>query len=214
VGKPIEKIIKTLEEYYKNFEAPPVVRGSPPLFQLLIRTILSARNTDENAVAAAKLLFSKYKTPKEIARAPIKELEKLVKRGVFYKVKARNIKKLSKILVEKYGGRVPNSMEELIKLPGVGRKTANIVLSYGFKKAEGIAVDTHVFRVVNRIGVVHEKTPLKMEKALLKVVPKKYWLNFNHLFVLHGRNICKARNPKCEICPIRKWCDYYNSISS
>ena len=209
MGKPIEKIIKILKKYYRNFEPPPVVRGSPSRFKLLIRTILSARNTDENAVAASKLLFSKYKTPVEISKAPIKDLEKLVRRGVFYKVKARNIKKLSKILVEKYNCKVPNSMEELVKLPGVGRKTANIVLSHGFGKADGIAVDTHVFRVVNRIGIVNEKTPIKTEKALLEVVPKKYWLEFNTLFVLHGRNICTARNPKCNICPLRRWCDYY-----
>ncbi len=209
MGKPIDKIISSLEKQYMGYKLPPVVRGNPSKFKLLIRTILSARNTDDNAVAAAKLLFSKYKTPAEIARAPIRELEKLVKRGVFYKVKARNIKKLSKILVDKYNGKVPDSIEELVKLPGVGRKTANVVLSHGFKKAEGIAVDTHVFRVVNRIGIVSERTPLKTEQALLKVVPKKYWLNFNKLFVLHGRNICKARNPQCEICPIRRWCDYY-----
>ena len=211
MGKPIEKIIKILEKYYKDYGLPPVVRGNPSNFRLLIRTILSARNTDENAVAAAKLLFAKYKTPEEIADAPIRELEKLVRRGVFYKVKARNIKKLSKILVEKYNCKVPSSMKELVKLPGVGRKTANIVLSYGFNKSEGIGVDTHVFRVVNRIGIINEKTPLKAEAALMKVVPKKYWLEFNILFVLHGRNVCKARNPKCNICPIRKWCDYYKN---
>lgn len=211
--KPVKDIIHTLDKFYKNYKVPPVIRGHPSLFELLVRTVLSARNTDENAMAAAKELFSAYKTPEQIAKAPLVNIKKLIKRGVFYNVKAKNIKNFCRILIEKYGGKVPKTMEELVSLPGVGRKTANIVLSYGFKRAEGIAVDTHVFRVVNRIGLVSEKTPLKTEKALLEIVPKRYWLKFNHLFVLHGRNVCKARNPKCSECPVKKWCDYYKTIS-
>ncbi len=207
--KPIEKIIKELEKFYGKSKKPPVVMGHPSVFKLLIRTILAARNTDENALVASKELFSKYKNPKEIANAPLKTLEKLVKRGVFYKVKARNIKKLCQILVKQYNGKVPKTMGELVKLPGIGRKTANIILSYGYGKSEGIAVDTHVFRVVNRIGIVNEKTPETTEFALLKVVPRKYWLDLNRIFVLHGREICKARKPRCDICPIKKWCNYY-----
>ncbi len=211
--KKIEKIINKLRKEYGKSK-PPVVKDNPKIFELLIRTILSANNTDENALAAAEKLFSKYKTPEEISKAPISELKKLIKRGVFFNVKSKNIKKLSKILIKKHNNKVPNNMKELVELPGVGRKTANIVLSYGFGKSEGIAVDTHVFRVVNRIGIVDEKTRDKTEKSLLEKIPKKHWLEFNRLFVMHGRETCKARKPKCKICPINKMCKYYRTISS
>jgi endonuclease-3 len=127
-------------------------------------------------------------------------------------MKAKSIKALSQVLVEEYNSRVPKTMEELVELPGVGRKTANIILSYAYGKAEGIAVDTHVFRVVNRIGFVAEKTPEKTEFALLKIIPKQYWLDFNRLFVDHGRNLCSARKPKCEECVIRTFCDYFKRL--
>lgn len=206
--KPIDKIIRELKKLHGR-EEPPITKSHHKVFRLLIETILAARNTDKNALAAAKLLFAKYKTPAQIAIAPLSVLEKLIKRGVFYRVKARNIKAMCKILVKKYKGKVPKTMEELVSLPAVGRKTANIVLSYGFGKSEGIAVDTHVFRVVNRIGLVQEKTPEKTEFALLKTIPKKYWLEFNRLFVVHGQEICQAHKPKCKKCPLKDWCNYY-----
>ena len=209
--KPIDKIISELRKIYGK-EVPPVVSGHPAVFELLIRTILAARNTDENALAAARELFSKYKTPQQISKAELPVLEKLVKRGVFYKVKARSIKKLCEILVEKYNGRVPKTMQELVELPGVGRKTANIIMTYAYGKPEGIAVDTHVFRVVNRIGIVNEKTPEKTEFALLKVVPKAFWLDVNRLFVDFGRDICQAKKPQHEKCPLRQWCDFYKNL--
>jgi endonuclease-3 len=209
--KPIPDIIKALEKVHGKSEVPPIVSGHPAVFRMLVQTILAARNTDENALAAAKELFAKYKTPAEIAKAPLPILEKLVKKGVFYKMKAKSIKGLSQMLVEKYSSKVPKTMEELVELPGVGRKTANIILSYAYGKAEGIAVDTHVFRVVNRIGIVSEKTPEKTEFALLKIVPKQYWLDFNRIFVMHGREICFARKPACDKCPLTKWCDFYNN---
>lgn len=209
----IDKIIKKLKKLY-GVSKPPAVKKNSNIFKLLIRTILSANNTDENAIAASDKLFSKYKTPKQISKAPLSELKVLIKRGVFFNVKSKNIKKLSKILLKKYKGKVPNNMKELVELPGVGRKTANIVLSYGFKKTEGIAVDTHVFRTVNRIGVVNEKTRDKTEKSLLEKIPKKYWLEFNRLFVMHGREICNARKPKCKICPIKNKCNYFKTIFS
>jgi endonuclease-3 len=208
--KPIPEIIKALEKVHGKSEVPPIVSGHPAVFRMLVQTILAARNTDENALAAAKELFARYKTPAEIAKAPIPTIEKLVKRGVFYRMKAKSIKALSQILVDKYKGRVPKTMEELVELPGVGRKTANIILSYAYGKAEGIAVDTHVFRLVNRIGIVNEKTPEKTEFALLKIVPKQYWLDFNRVFVMHGREICFARKPACDKCPLTVWCDFYN----
>lgn len=209
--KPIDKIIAELKYLYGR-ELPPVVSGHTEVFKLMIRTILAARNTDENALAAAKELFAKYKTPAQIAEAPLADIKTRIKRGLFFNVKSRNIKRLCQILVKQYNSRVPKTMEELTNLPAIGRKTANIVLTYGFGKPEGIAVDTHVFRVVNRIGLADEKTPEKTETALLKIVPRKYWLDFNRLFVDHGRNICHARKPRCEECPLRKWCKFYNSI--
>lgn len=209
--KPIDEIVHELKKKYGK-EFPPIVRGHPAVFRMLIQTILAARNTDENALAAAKELFSKYQTPEQISKAELPVLEKLVKRGVFYKVKARSIKKLCELLISKYNGRVPKTMEELVELPGVGRKTANIIMSYGYGKAVGIAVDTHVFRVVNRIGLVNEKTPEKTEFALLKIIPQKYWLDFNRLFVDHGRETCFAKKPECNKCPVSRWCDYYKNV--
>lgn len=210
--KPIPEIIRALEKIHGKEEMPPVVSGHLTVFRMLVQTILAARNTDENAIAAAKELFSKYKTPAEIAKAPLPIIEKLVKRGVFYRMKAKSIKNLSQILIETYSGKVPKTMEELVQLPGVGRKTANIILSYAYGKSEGIAVDTHVFRVVNRVGIVSEKTPEKTEFALLKIVPKQYWLDFNRVFVMHGREICFARKPACEKCPLTKWCNFYKIV--
>lgn len=208
--KSVEKIIKLLEDKYGRINSKKIISKNSEIFRLLLQTILAARNTDTNAEAAAKQLFSKYKTPEQIAKAPIADLRRMIKRGVFFNVKAKNIKKLCKIISKNYNGKVPNTMHELVKLPGIGRKTANIVLTYGFGKTEGIAVDTHVFRTVNRIGLVKEKTPEKTEKALLSVVPKKYWFAFNNLFVLHGRETCKARKPLCSKCPIKRYCDYYS----
>lgn len=208
--KPIGKIIRELRKLHGR-EVPPVVGGHPAIFKLLIRTILAARNTDENALAASRELFSKYSTPKQIAKAPLGDIRKRIKRGVFFNVKAKNIKKLCQVLVNEHDSRVPKTMEELVKLPAVGRKTANIVLTYGFGKSVGIAVDTHVFRLTNRIGIVKEKTPEKTELALLEVVPKRYWIDFNRLFVMHGREVCSARKPNCKECPLKRWCDYYKN---
>jgi len=210
--KHVDKIISALQKLYGKHDVITIAKGHPAVFELLIRTILAARNTDENALAASKELFAKYKTAQQISKAPLPVLEKLVKRGVFYKVKARSIKKLCEILVEKYKGRVPKTMHELVELPGVGRKTAGIVLIYGFGIVENVPIDTHCHRVFNRIGVIKEKTPETTEFAVMTVFPKKYWKDLNKLFVMHGRSICTARKPKCDICPIKKWCDYYDNV--
>ncbi|MDD5182150.1 MAG: endonuclease III [Candidatus Nanoarchaeia archaeon] len=212
MAKPIDKIISELRKLYGKNDVITIAKGHPAVFELLIRTILAARNTDENALAASKELFARYKTPQQISKAPLQILEKLVKRGVFYKVKARSIRKLCGILAEKYNGKVPKTMEELTQLPGVGRKTANIILTYGFGTPAGIAVDTHVFRTVNRIGIVNEKTPEKTETALLQIVQRSYWQEFNSLFVDFGRDICQAKKPQHERCPLRQWCDFYKNL--
>ena len=208
--KNISKIMRALEKQYGKTCSEITKSGNKKVFGLLIHTVLAARNTDKNADAAAKELFSRYNTPGQIASAPLPDIRKRIKRGVFFNVKAKNIKKLCSILSKKYSSKVPDTMSELVALPGVGRKTANIVLTYGFGKTEGIAVDTHVFRTTNRIGIVNEKTPEKTEKTLLKVVPRKYWQDFNHMFVLHGREICKARKPLCNRCVLKNQCDYYS----
>jgi endonuclease-3 len=179
---------------------------------MLIGTILAQRNTDASTNRAMRLLFGRYKTIKQIANAPIKELEKLVKSTVFYHVKARRIKEVSRIILKKHRGKVPKDFEALVSIPGIGRKTANIIMSYGFGIPSGIAVDTHVHRLSNRLGWVKTKTPEQTERQLLKIVPKKHWLELNELFVTHGKTICIARKPKCNICPIRKWCEYYRTI--
>lgn len=206
VDNSIDFIIKKLEEIYflRIFE------DSDP-FRVLIRTILSQRTRDENTDAASALLFSKFSTPVAIAFAPVEEVELLIKKSGFYHVKARRIREVSKIIHEDYNDIVPDNLKELLSLPGVGRKTANCVLVYGFHE-DAIPVDVHVHRISNRIGLVKTKNPDETELKLMKVVPKKYWLPLNDLFVQFGQTICRPIGPKHEICPIAKHCDYYHEI--
>ena len=175
-------------------------------FELLIAVILSAQCTDERVNKTTPIIFSTYSTPEDFANIDLNELENLIHPCGFYKNKAKNIKACSKILVEKYNSEVPNTMEDLISLPGVGRKTANVVLLNAFGIAEGIAVDTHAKRISNRIGLSSETDPQKIEQDLIKIFPKEYLKDINHLFVYHGRNFCTARNPKCDICTLNKFC--------
>ena len=179
-------------------------------FYVLISTVLSARNRDEMTIKAVQKLFAKYKTPKEIANAPIGKLEPLIRQSGFYKTKARRIKEISRILLEKYKGKVPDDFDKLIALPGVGRKTAGCVLVYAFGKP-AIPVDTHVHRISNRLGWVKTKTREETEQELMKIIPKKYWLDVNEVLVIHGQTVCKPIRPWCEKCNITKYCDYYKS---
>ncbi len=176
-------------------------------FQMLVMTLLSSRTKDLTTIPIVKRLFAKYPKPEDFVRIKATELEKWLYGVGFYKVKARNVQKLSKIILEKYRGKVPDTFEELTALPGVGRKTANCVLAYTFKKP-AIAVDTHVHRVSNRLGWVKTKTPEETEEALKKIVPGDLWIEVNRLFVGHGQTICVPINPKCNICQIRKYCEY------
>lgn len=171
-------------------------------FEVLIATILSQRTRDENTAVASRALFSKYKTPGQLMRADTKDIERLIKPSGFYRVKARKIKEVSKILVKEYDSKVPSDMEKLLELPGVGRKTANCVLVYGFHEP-AIPVDTHVHRISNRLGWVKTRTPEETETALTKLVPKKYWITLNELFVKFGKDICRPINPKCGLCDLR-----------
>lgn len=174
-------------------------------FKILISTILSARTRDANTRAATEKLFAKYNKPQLIAEANLEDLKELIRSTGFYKVKAARIKEVSKIIHEKYNGKVPEDFEELINLPGVGAKTANCVLVYAFQ-IPAIPVDTHVHRISNRLGWVDTKTPENTEKELKKIIPKELWLKLNRLFVKFGQQICVPINPKHDICPIEKIC--------
>ena len=182
-------------------------------FELLIAVILSAQCTDERVNKTTPSIFAVYSTPEDFANADIENLEKLIHPCGFYKNKAKNIKACSKILVDKYDSKIPNTIEQLISLPGVGRKTANVVLLNAFAIAEGIAIDTHAKRISNRIGLSSETAPEKIEKDLLKIFPKEYLKDINHLFVYHGRNFCSARNPKCNACTLKNFCKTFKEKS-
>lgn len=179
-------------------------------FSILIGTILSARTRDENTTKVMKNLLSHYKSPKALSSAKVKEVEKIIKPIGFYHVKAKRIIKVASIINSQYGGNVPDDFEKLIELPGVGRKTANCVLVYAFDKP-AIPVDTHVHRISNRLGLVRTKAPEDTEKELMKKIPKKYWLEINDTFVMYGQNICKPISPMCNVCKIKRKCNYYKS---
>lgn len=180
-------------------------------YRVLIRTILSQRTRDENTDQASAELFAEYPTMEDVAIAPQERLEKLVKKAGFFRVKSKRIKEVSNILLDEYEGIVPDTMDELLKLPGVGRKTANCVLVYAFEKP-AIPVDTHVHRISNRIGLVNTKDPDATERELEKVIPKEFWIELNDLMVQFGQDICRPISPKHEECPIAEICDYYECI--
>ncbi len=185
-----------------------VEQGDP--FAILIGTILSARTKDENTTKVVKQLFSKYKNPKALAAAKAKDVEKIIKSIGFYHVKSKRIIEVAKIIHSKYRDKVPDNLDELIVLPGVGRKTANCVLVYAFEKP-AIPVDVHVHRISNRLGLVKTKTPEETEFELMQKIPQKYWLKINDTFVMYGQNICKPVSPMCDVCKIKRLCSYYKS---
>ncbi len=182
--------------------------GGP--FSILIGTILSARTKDETTTKIVKILFSKYKNSKERANAKVKDIEKIIKSIGFYHVKSKRIIEVAKIIDAKYKGKVPDDLDTLVSLPGVGRKTANCVLVYAYDKP-AIPVDIHVHRISNRLGLVDTKNPEETEQALMKKIQKKYWLDINDTFVMYGQNICKPISPMCDICKIKNSCKYYKS---
>jgi len=180
--------------------------GDP--YKILIGTILSARTRDETTTQVIKMLFSEFKNPDELSRADLKDIKKLIQKIGFYNVKATRIKEVSKILVEKYNSKVPSNLEDLLTFPGVGRKTANCVLVYGFRKP-AIPVDIHVHRISNRIGIVNTKKPEETEIDLQKTIDMRYWIGVNETFVTFGQNICLPIKPKCNLCHLTKICKYY-----
>jgi endonuclease-3 len=175
-------------------------------FKVLIATVLSQRTRDENTHIAVKNLFAVYKTPFELSIANLEHIQSLIKPTGFYKVKAGRIKEISRIILEKYNGNVPENMSTLLSLPGVGRKTANCVLAYGFGKP-AIPVDTHVHRISNRLGLVKTKSEYETEKALEKIIPIEYWIELNELMVKFGQDICQPVKPKCNQCKIKDLCN-------
>ena len=179
-------------------------------FSILIGTILSARTKDEATAKAVKALFSKYKNPKELAEAKIKDVEKIIKSIGFFHVKSKRIIEVANIIHTKHKDKVPDDLDILVQLPGVGRKTANCVLVYAFEKP-AIPVDIHVHRISNRLGLVDTKNPEETEQELMKKIKKKYWIDINDTFVMYGQNICKPISPMCDVCKIKKSCKFYKT---
>jgi endonuclease-3 len=213
----MEKILRGMIDTMNSVKPPRITAlrelheaetGGP--FSILIGTILSARTKDENTAKVVKVLFSKYKNAKELANSKVKDVEKIIKSIGFYHVKSKRIIEVAKIIDSKYGGNVPDNLDELIELPGVGRKTANCVLVYAFEKP-AIPVDIHVHRISNRLGLVETKVPEETEQELMKKIPKKYWIKINDTFVMYGQNICKPISPMCDVCKIKKSCQFYKT---
>ena len=179
-------------------------------FSILIGTILSARTKDETTTKAVKALFLKYKNPKDLANAKVKDVEKIIRSIGFFHVKSKRIVEVAKIIHKKYKDKVPEDLDTLVQLPGVGRKTANCVLVYAFEKP-AIPVDIHVHRISNRLGLVDTKNPEETEQELMSKIDKKYWIDINDTFVMYGQNICKPISPMCDVCKIKKSCKYYKT---
>ena len=206
----VEKMFKILEKYLRERSMIQKFldeKFNP--FQILVATILSARTKDEQSEKISRKLFQKIKKPEDLLKFTEDEIIMEIYPIGFYRTKAKNLLKLAKILTEKYNGNVPEKMEELLELPGVGRKTANCVLVYGFN-IPAIPVDVHVHVISNRLGLVKTKTPEETEIELMKIIPKKHWTKLNWLFVEHGKKVCKAK-PKCEACKIRRYCMYFKN---
>jgi len=197
------KLIAKLKQLFPDADCS--LRHDNPL-QLLIATCLSAQCTDERVNRVTPDLFRRFPTAKNFAEADLEEIEVLIHSTGFYRNKAKNIQKCCRDLVDQHGGEVPDSMEALTRLAGVGRKTANVVLGNAFGIEEGVVVDTHVKRISNRLGLTRHQDPVKIEQDLVDLVPRKNWTVFPHLLILHGRATCTARSPDCEVCSLARWC--------
>jgi len=202
-----DKIRKILRVTFPNVKTQLKYRNA---FELLVATMLSAQCTDKQVNSVTKELFKNLKTPYDFANASNKTIEELIRPTGFFRNKAKNIKNSSRILIEKYKGNVPDSLDELIKLPGIGRKTANVVLGAAFG-IPGIAVDTHVARISKRLGLTEKSDPVKIEFDLMKIIPRKNWSDFSLQVIYFGRAVCRARKPSCEVCPLNDKCQYFTS---
>jgi len=200
----IKMILSGLDKAFPGAQCA-LIHKSP--LELLLATILSAQCTDERVNIVTRDVFRKYRTPQDYANAPQEELENDIRSTGFYRNKTKSIQGACRMILEKYAGVVPDTMEELLQLPGVARKTANVVLGVAFGKAEGIVVDTHVFRVSRRLDLTKSETPERIESDLMQEIPRNRWISFSHQMILHGRKTCKARKPICSECPIEKFCN-------
>ena len=206
--KNIGRVLRVLKKEVKNWDVPVInfmAASTRDPFKVLVSTILSLRTKDETTAAASKRLFEKASTPKEVIRLGENKISKLIYPVGFYKVKAKRIVKLCKQLVDEYGSVVPDSLEELLKFDGVGRKTANLVVTTGFNKP-GVCVDIHVHRISNRLGYIKTRTPEQTETELRKKLPKRYWIDYNFLLVSFGQHLCRPVSPFCSLCPVESYC--------
>lgn len=199
----VREVIRRLKRAYPHAKCS--LNHSNP-FELLVATILSAQCTDERVNIVTSDLFRKYRKPEDYLKVSPRELEKDIQSTGFFRNKTKSIQGTSKVLTEQYGGTVPHTMDELLELPGVARKTANVVLGNAFDIKAGVVVDTHVTRLSHRLDFTQQKTAEKIEQDLIQIVPKRDWVIFPHLLISHGRKICKARNPLCDQCPVEKQC--------
>jgi endonuclease-3 len=199
----VAAILKALDEAYPNAECA-LKHRSP--WELLVATILSAQCTDVRVNLVTPELFRRFPTPQAMAKATLPELEKLIKATGFFRNKAKSIQGAARKIISDFGGKVPQTLAELITVPGAARKTANVVLGVCFGKAEGVVVDTHVFRLARRLELAKGDTPPKVEQELMQVLPRQRWIGFSHQIIQHGRQVCAARNPKCKECPLETLC--------
>ena len=204
--EPEARASKVLELLEKNYPSAEIALDYATPLQLLVATILSAQATDKQINMITPKLFKKYKTAGDYANADLEELEEYIKSSGFYHNKAKNIKNCCKMIVEKFHSKVPKTMNELIELPGVGRKTANIILANAFGIVEGVAVDTHVGRLAQRLGLSEKKDPNKIEADLMKIIPKDQWMRITDLLIFHGRRVCSAKKPNCAGCVLNRIC--------
>lgn len=198
--------LATLKKLKKNYPDAHCALNYETPFELLIATILSAQCTDERVNIVTPVLFKKYKGPKEMAAAPVEDIEAIIRSTGFFKNKAKSLKGASQILMKQYKGEVPRKLEQLVELPGVGRKTANVVLGNAYGIASGVVVDTHVTRLCNRFGWLKIQDAVKIEEKLNKIFPSSEWIMLPHYLIAHGRQVCKARNPDCASCFLSKTC--------
>ncbi len=210
-----EKVKYVLEKLEEKFGKPKCALNFKTPFELLVAVILSAQCTDKRVNIVTEKMFNedKINTPEQFAEMELTEIEELIKSTGFYKNKAKNIQKASRQLLEKYNGEIPQEMDKLLELGGVGRKTANVVRGEIWGLADGITVDTHVKRITNLLGLTVETDPVKIERDLMKIVPKKSWIDFSHYIILQGRDKCIARRPQCAECEIKAACKHYEEIS-
>lgn len=201
-----EKVLEILKRLYRVWPDPKTELKHSNALELLVATIMSAQTTDKLVNALTPKVFNKFKTAKDYADSTIEEIAMYIKPVNYYGTKAKHVKEMAKILVEKHNGQVPDNMEDLVQLPGVGRKTANVILSNIYNKAEGITVDTHVKRLSQRLGLTDKNDPVKIEQDLMQIVPKDKWGDFSHLIILYGRYYCPAKPHVCRDCPLGELC--------